>query len=280
MSDEILEKENSSKIMEMNGIIINKDKEINELKLKVIKLGKNNNELKLENEQLKTELKQFKKKINDNKLIYPKNKLLIQPTQRFIVFKESTINNDEESFINYINSNNSGDKYKESNLSNNDFNDLKENKINISNNFTSKMTPFKMQPYKIFDHRKLDLNYKDFEKNFLDEDLLNEIKYNNNSIINSMTLHNYSIEQNDNSNLSSERKSNNKNNSEGIKLHSSLFFKNCKNIMNKNEYGILLEIVKLSNAKQITKEETYLKITNLLDNNYPELSNEFKLLFI
>ena len=111
MSDEILEKENSSKIMEMNGIIINKDKEINELKLKVIKLGKNNNDLKLENEQLKTELKQFKKKINNNKLIYPKNKLLIQPTQRFIVFKESTINNDEESFINYINSNNSRDKY-------------------------------------------------------------------------------------------------------------------------------------------------------------------------
>ena len=59
-----------------------------------------------------------------------------------------------------------------------------------------------------------------------------------------------------------------------------MFFKNCKKVMNKNEYRNLIEIVKLSNSKQISKEETYLMITNLLDNNYPELSNEFKLLFV
>ena len=50
--------------------------------------------------------------------------------------------------------------------------------------------------------------------------------------------------------------------------------------MNKLEYKKLIDIVKLSNLKKISKEETYLKITSLLDNNYPELSNEFKLLFI
>ena len=50
--------------------------------------------------------------------------------------------------------------------------------------------------------------------------------------------------------------------------------------MNKNEYRNLIEIVKLSNLKKISKEETFLKITSLLDNKYPELSKEFKLLFI
>ena len=99
---------------------------------------------------------------------------------------------------------------------------------------------------------------------------------------------NYSIEHNinknycldllNNSNKNIKKKNNT--NSEGIKLHSSMFFKNCKKIMKKDEYKNLIEIVKLSNAKKITKEETYLKITSLLDNNYPELSNEFKLLFI
>ena len=89
---------------------------------------------------------------------------------------------------------------------------------------------------------------------------------------------NYSIEQMDNSNINNDKKSNN--NLEGIKLHSSMFFKNCKKTMNKNEYRNLIDIVKLSNSKQITKEDTYLKITSLLDNKYPELSNEFKLLFI
>ena len=89
---------------------------------------------------------------------------------------------------------------------------------------------------------------------------------------------NYSIEQMDNSNISIDKKSDK--NLEGMKLHSSLFFKNCKKVMNKNEYRNLIEIVKLSNLKKISKEETFLKITSLLDNKYPELSKEFKLLFI
>ena len=76
----------------------------------------------------------------------------------------------------------------------------------ITNNLNSKLTPFKLQPYKQFDHRKLNINYKEFENNFLDEVLLNEIKKNNRTIIDSMF--NFSIDQKDynKSNLSQEKK--------------------------------------------------------------------------
>ena len=64
------------------------------------------------------------------------------------------------------------------------------------------------------------------------------------------------------------------------KIHSSRFFENCKKLISKEEYGKLIEIVKLSNMKKITKENTYLSIISLLEKNYPELSNQFKLLFV
>ena len=148
-------------------------------------------------------------------------------------------------YISYIYyGNNKSSIHKES--FNNNF--QKDNNYNyITNNFNSKITPFKMQPYKKFDHNKLSINYKDFEKNFLDEELLNEIKKNNSTIISNMTMSNYSIEQIDNSSLNintSKKSSNNNNNSEGIKLYSSMFFKNCKKALNKSEYKNLLEIVK------------------------------------
>ena len=265
-----------SKILELTKIIEEKDIGINKLQEKIMKFSKNIDELKQENDQLKKEIKNLENEINVNKFIFPSKILNIQPTQRFIIFSESINNSNSQSFINKSiwfdgslnNKNNSNIK-----CNNNDY---------ITNNldFNSKITPFKMQPYKIFDHKKLDINFKDFENNFLDEELLNEIKKNNTSIINNMTMSNYSVEQVDNSNmnLNSSKKSNP--NSEGIKIHSSMFFKNCKKVMNKNEYRNLIEIVKLSNSKKITKEETYLMITNLLENNYPELSNEFKLLFV
>ena len=47
-------------------------------------------------------------------------------------------------------------------------------------------------------------------------------------------------------------------NKNGIKLHSSLFFKNYKKTISKNEYKKLLGIVKLSNLKKLSKEDTYL----------------------
>ena len=264
----------AKKILKLNKIIMEKDIEINSLQTKIIEFSKNIYDLKTENDKLKKQINIIEKELNNNKQIFPNNILHIQQTQRFIVFNESKNNNNSESFINLVD--------------NDYFNiSLNNSKKNITNYFNSEILPFKMKPYKIFDHRKLKVNYREFERDFLDEELLNEIKKNNTTIIDNITNYslehninkNYSIEQIDNSNISNEGKSRN-NNVEGIKLHSSMFFKNCKKIMNKNEYRNLIEIVKLSNSKQITKEETYLKITSLLDNKYPELSNEFKLLFI
>lgn len=268
---ENIENNYEKKILKLNKTIMEKDLEINSLQTKIIEFSKNIDELKEENNMLKKEINIIENHINKSQSFYPDNILQIQPTQRFIVFNESFNNkNNRDSFINLMNNNDSE----------------KENKNYITNYFNTKIIPFKLKPYKVFDHNKLNINYKQFERDFLDEELLNEIKKNNSTIIDNMTNYsienninkNYSIEEMENSELNSDKKS--KKNLEGIKLHSSMFFKNCKKIMNKLEYKKLIDIVKLSNLKKISKEETYLKITSLLDNNYPELSNEFKLLFI
>ena len=268
---ENIENNYEKKILKLNKTIMEKDLEINSLQTKIIEFSKNIDELKEENNMLKKEINIIENHINKSQSFYPDNILQIQPTQRFIVFNESSNNkNNLDSFINLMNNNDSE----------------KENKNYITNYFNTKIIPFKLKPYKVFDHNKLNINYKQFERDFLDEELLNEIKKNNSTIIDNMTNYsienninkNYSIEEMENSELNSDKKS--KKNLEGIKLHSSMFFKNCKKIMNKLEYKKLIDIVKLSNLKKISKEETYLKITSLLDNNYPELSNEFKLLFI
>lgn len=268
---ENIENNYEKKILKLNKTIMEKDLEINSLQTKIIEFSKNIDELKEENNMLKKEINIIENHINKSQSFYPDNILQIQPTQRFIVFNESSNNkNNRDSFINLMNNNDSE----------------KENKNYITNYFNTKIIPFKLKPYKVFDHNKLNINYKQFERDFLDEELLNEIKKNNSTIIDNMTNYcienninkNYSIEEMENSELNSDKKS--KKNLEGIKLHSSMFFKNCKKIMNKLEYKKLIDIVKLSNLKKISKEETYLKITSLLDNNYPELSNEFKLLFI
>ncbi len=268
---ENIENNYEKKILKLNKTIMEKDLEINSLQTKIIEFSKNIDELKEENNMLKKEINIIENHIIKSQSFYPDNILQIQPTQRFIVFNESSNNkNNRDSFINLMNNNDSE----------------KENKNYITNYFNTKIIPFKLKPYKVFDHNKLNINYKQFERDFLDEELLNEIKKNNSTIIDNMTNYsienninkNYSIEEMENSELNSDKKS--KKNLEGIKLHSSMFFKNCKKIMNKLEYKKLIDIVKLSNLKKISKEETYLKITSLLDNNYPELSNEFKLLFI
>ena len=267
------------KISELNKTINEKKFELNSLQSKILEFGENIDLLKKQNEKLQKEVKYIGNELNFNnsndKQIFSKNILQIQPTQRFIVLSESNYNN-SESFINLTNNYSSINNYnKELSLIEESLNNNFEIIPNyITNNLNSKLTPFKLQPYKQFDHRKLNINYKEFENNLLDEALLNEIKKNNRTIIDSMF--NFSIDQNDynKSNSSQEKKTKVK------KYHSSMFFKKCKKVMNKNEYKNLLDIIKLSNAKKITKEETYLKITNLLVNNYPELSNEFKLLFI
>ena len=65
-----------------------------------------------------------------------------------------------------------------------------------------------------------------------------------------------------------------------VKNNTSLFFKKCKIIMSNEEYIELLRIIKLFNAKKISKFETYERITNYLDKINPELLKEFYNLFI
>ena len=178
------EKDLIYKTIELNEIITTKDIEISELKLKIYELNKIIEEIKLENIKLKNEIKSLK---NETKNISKdKNNILfqIQSTQRFIIYND-LINNSKENFINLINN----DSYLDKNLINisNNNNTLKINKNFISNNFYSKISPFKLKPYKYFDHRKLDINYEKFERDFLDEELLNEIKKNNSTIIDNMT---------------------------------------------------------------------------------------------
>ena len=57
------------------------------------------------------------------------------------------------------------------------------------------------------------------------------------------------------------------------------FFNKCKKKMNPLDYANLISVVKLSNSNSISKNETYIRITNILDNNYPQISNLFKKLF-
>lgn len=57
------------------------------------------------------------------------------------------------------------------------------------------------------------------------------------------------------------------------------FFNKCKKKMNPLDYANLISVVKLSNSNSISKNETYIRITNILDNKYPQISNLFKKLF-
>ena len=58
------------------------------------------------------------------------------------------------------------------------------------------------------------------------------------------------------------------------------FFKRCRSVMKTDEYSDMIEIVHLFNSKQISKEETYKKISDILSNGkYMDLINEFDRLF-
>ena len=57
------------------------------------------------------------------------------------------------------------------------------------------------------------------------------------------------------------------------------FFSKCKKKMNPIDYANLISVVKLSNSNSISKNEIFIRITNILEPNYPEISNLFKKLF-
>ena len=299
----------TQKIFELELVIKEKEEIIYTLHTKIKEFGSNIEQLKLENERLKSQIMLIEEEINNNKSLFNNNILQMQQTQRFQVNKEIIDNksnkclNNKKINYDYLNEN--------SNQLINDLNNYEDsfilyNSIQnefINENFKSKIIPFKMKPFITFDHSKLDINnkinndeIKKENKIFNDNNSTSIINDKNNNITD-QKIDNISLLERDfiNSNLSynTDKLFNNNiynlnnnncikcnNNKSGIKLHSSMFFQNCKNIISKKEYKKLLEIVKLSNLKKISKEDTYLKITSLLDDNYPELSSEFKLLFV
>ena len=289
----------TQKIFELELIIKEKEEIIYTLHSKIKEFSMNFEQLKIENEKLKTQIKFIEKEIKKNKPFFNSNSLQMQQTQRFAVYKEiynnSFNNNKDNDYLNFntfklINNDNSFNLYTEMQ---NEF---------INENFKSKIIPFQMVPFKTFDHKKLETNNSIIknnkegqllnEDNFIENNINDKNIYIKNKINDNISLLekdfkkelNYNQEKiynNDYSNINNVNNiSYNNKNKNGKKLHSSMFFQNCKKIISKNEYKKLLEIVKLSNLKKISKEETYLKITSLLDDRYPELSNEFKLLFI
>ena len=274
----------TQKIFELELIIKEKEEIIYTLHSKIKEFSMNFEQLKIENEKLKTQIKFIEKEIKKNKPFFNSNSLQMQQTQRFAVYKEiynnSFNNNKDNDYLNFntfklINNDNSFNLYTEIQ---NEF---------INENFKSRIIPFQMVPFKTFDHKKLETsnsiikNNKEGqllnEDNFIENNINDKNIYIKNKINDNISLLekdfkkelNYNQEKiynNDYSNINNVNNiSYNNKNKNGKKLHSSMFFQNCKKIISKNEYKKLLEIVKLSNLKKISKEETYLKITSLLD---------------
>jgi hypothetical protein len=328
----------SLKISQLEEIIKEKENIIYTMHSKIKQFSMNIEQLKMENEKLKNQILFIEEQINRNKSLYDSNFLIIQPTQRFIVYR-NTNKSYGQSFLNNSNSNMSsknnclGNQYINSNPTRlNTFNELNLNlntssfntdnfNYNIDNkmideNFKSKIVPFQMKPFQNYDHSKLEITNNNInidlnDNNFLDDEFIinnnnhknfyteinNKIFDNISNItkdINKFNLNSELIQINNKlnnddkekeykdtkENLTTNESVKQSKNKAGIKLHSSMFFQNCKKIISKNEYKKLLEIVKLSNLKKISKEDTYLSITSLLEEKYPELSNEFKLLFV
>ena len=274
----------TQKIFELELIIKEKEEIIYTLHSKIKEFSMNFEQLKIENEKLKTQIKFIEKEIKKNKPFFNSNSLQMQQTQRFAVYKEiynnSFNNNKDNYYLNFntfklINNDNSFNLYTEMQ---NEF---------INENFKSKIIPFQTVPFKTFDHKKLETNNSIIknnkegqllnEDNFIENNINDKNIYIKNKINDNISLLekdfkkelNYNQEKiynNDYSNINNVNNiSYNNKNKNGKKLHSSMFFQNCKKIISKNEYKKLLEIVKLSNLKKISKEETYLKITSLLD---------------
>jgi len=253
------EKENNEQLQKrlshLEEEIKEKDNLILNLKSKIKEFSLNIEKLRVENEKLKYKLTLIEEEISINQNLYKNNSLLIQQTQRFLVHADIEKN------------------YPPT---------LTENK-NIFQKLKSQIIPFQLKPFYTFDHQKLTNNNakNDFNE---DKNFYNQI--NNEILDNIYKLKNEFDDLEDikiNENLMEENEKNkkikDKKKVEGIKLHSIMFFKNCKKTIGEKEYKKLIEIVKLFNLKKINKEETFNQINNLLT-KYPKLANEFKVLFV
>jgi len=180
---------------------------------------------------------------------------------------------------------------------------LKNKMIIISENAKTKDYPNDFLDIQIIQRFQISPNNNNLNYSYLD---LNNIKSTSDKNINNLSLNNlclkfnlndyYKLESNLNNHINSETFLNlpyhnynynyNRNNGRDdermkndIKFNSSLFFKKCKALMNKNEYLELLRIIKLFNAKKISKNETYRQITDYLEKINVELLKEFYKLF-
>lgn len=224
-----------------NREIINNENEI--LKLKKIIEEKDNIIL-----ELHLKLKEFRKNIDllKNKMIYisentqPKelynnDNLQIQIIQRFNILSNLPINYNYEQNLNTIES------FSNKEIINKSRNNLSQYFDNVGKNTYHEV---KTKPY-----LKLK-SLKDYK----------------------------SIENNNSGYLSKSSKNFYKNNEKdlnNLKYNSSLFFQKCKVLMNYEEYLELLRIIKLFNAKKISKSQTYEHITNYLQKINPKLLKEF-----
>ena len=153
-----------------------------------------------------------------------------------------------------------------------DVNGLKNNNLNYSYlNLGNKQSPYNKNINNIsLNNLSLKFNLKDYY-NKLETYLDNHI--NSETFLN-LPYHNYNRNNIDNDNDRDEERIKN-----DIKFNSALFFKKCKALMNESEYLELLRIIKLFNAKKISKNETYRQITDYLEKINVELLKEFYKLF-
>ena len=126
------------------------------------------------------------------------------------------------------------------------------------------------------------LSMNNFNLKFNLNDYYNKLEANLNNHINSETYlnlpyHNNGCDNNNINNIDNDRDEERIKND--IKFNSSLFFKKCKALMNEREYLELLRIIKQFNAKKISKNETYMQITDYLGKVNVELLKEFYNLF-
>jgi len=153
-----------------------------------------------------------------------------------------------------------------------DINGLKNNNLNYSYlNLGNTHSPYNKNINNLsLNNLSLKFNLKDYY-NKLETDLDNHI--NSETFLN-LPYHNYNRNNIDNDNDRDEERIKN-----DIKFNSALFFKKCKALMNESEYLELLRIIKLFNAKKISKNETYRQITDYLEKINVELLKEFYKLF-
>ena len=239
----------------------NNEKELIDNQKEIIKLKKIIEEKDNIILELHLKLKEFRKDIDllKNKMIYisenakakdyPNEFLEIQTIQRFQIAPNNIydVNGLENKNLNYsyLNLGNMHSPY------NKNINNLSLNNLSLK------------------------FNLNDYY-NKLETDLNNHI--NSETYLN-LPYHNYEKNNNNNNRNNIDNNRDEERIKNDIKFNSSLFFKKCKALMNESEYLELLRIIKLFNAKKLSKNETYRQITDYLEKINIELLKEFYKLF-